>query len=76
MAEIVVGAKRALTVHVLPFVDAGCPLMRKPTWALVTTPPHTHITASSDPPVAQMLIFGMMPLPLQLWPEQADVGAC
>ena len=76
MAQTVVAAKRAPTVHILPVIDSGQPVMRQPTWALVTAPPHTQITAGSDLPVSQMLVFGMMPLPLQLWPEQADVGAC
>ena len=76
LAQTVVGAIRSLIVHILPLIDGGQPFVRQPTWALVTAPPHTQITASSDLPVSQMLISGMMPLPLQLWPEQADVWAC
>jgi len=76
LAQTVVGAVRALTVHILPFINAAQPFVRQPTWALVTTPPHAHVTPGCDPLVSQMLIFGMMPLPLQLWPEQADVWAC
>ncbi len=76
LAQIVVGAKRALTIHILPVIDGGQPFVRQPTRTLVTPPPHTQITAGCDLPVSQMLVFGMMPLPPQLWPEQADVGAC
>ena len=76
MTQACVGAKRALTVHIMPIVDGGHPLVRKPTQTLVTSPPHTLATAGRDPLVSQMLIFGMVPLPLQLWPEQADVWAC
>ncbi len=50
--------------------------MRQPTRTLITTPPHTQTAAGCDLPVSQVLILGMMPLPLQLWPEQADVWAC
>ena len=76
LAQTSVGAKRALMVHILPVTDIGQSLMREPTWTLVTTPPHAQVTASCDPPVSQIPIFGMVPLPLQLWPEQADVWAC
>jgi len=76
LAQTVVGAVRALTVHILPFIDAGQPFMRQPTWALVTAPPHAQITADCDLPVSQMLIFGTMPLRLQLWPQEADIRAC
>ena len=73
---MVVGAKGALGVDILPVADSGQPFVRKPTRTLVTTPPHTQTAAGCDLPVSQELIFGMMPLPLQLWPEQADVWAC
>ena len=76
LAQTVVGAVRASTVHILPVIDSGQPFVRQPTWALVTTPPYAQVTAGCDSPVSQMLVFGMMPLPLQLWPEQADVWAC
>ena len=76
MAQTVVGAIRALSVHILPFLNAGHPFVWQPTWALVTDPPHAHVVAGCDLLVGQMLIFGMMPLLLQLWPEQADVWAC
>ena len=76
MAQTVVGAVRALTVHILPFLNAGHPFVWQPTWALVTDPPHTHVVAGCDLLVCQVLIFGMMPLLLHLWPEQADVWAC
>ena len=73
LAQTVVGAIRALTVHILPVGDRGQPFVLQPTWALVTAPPHTQTAAGCDLPASQDLIFGMMPLPLQLWPEQADV---
>ncbi len=76
LAQTVVGAVRALTVHILPDIDAGHPFMWQPTWALVTNPPYAHAVAGCDLPVSQMLIFGMMPLLLQLWPQEADAGAC
>ena len=76
MAQTVVGAIRALSIHILPVIDSGHPVMPKPTGTLVTTPPHAQVAASRDLLVSQMLIVGMKPLPLQLWPEQADVGAC
>ncbi len=76
LAQMVVGAKGALGVDILPVADSGQPFVRKPTRTLVTTPPHTQTAAGCDLPVSQELIFGMMPLPLQLWPEQADVWAC
>ena len=73
LAQIVVGAKRALTVHIVPVIDGGHPLVQMPTRTLVTSPPHTQTTAGCDPLVSQMLIFSMVPLHLQLWPEQADI---
>jgi len=76
LAQTVVGAIRALSIHILPVIDSGHPVMRMPTGTLVTTPPHTQVAASRDLIVSQILIFVMMPLPLQLWPEQAGVGAC
>jgi len=76
LAQTVVGAIRAPIVHILPVIDSGQPFMRQPTWTLVTAPPHTQITAGCDLPVSQMLVFGMMPLPLHFGPEQADVWAC
>ena len=76
LAESVVGTKRALTVHAVPIIDGGCPLMRKPTGTLVTYPPHTQTTAGCDPLVSQVLVFDMVPLPLQLRPEQADIWIC
>ncbi len=76
MAQMVISAKRALAVHILPIFDFGQPLVRKPGGTLVSSPPHTQTTAGCDPPVPQMLIFGMMPLPLQLWPQEADVRTC
>ena len=76
MAQTVVGAIGTLTVHILPGIDGGQPLMWEPTRTLVTCPPHAQVTAGFDLPVSQMLIFGVVPLPLQLWPEQADVWAC
>ena len=76
MAQTGVGAVRALTVHFLPLIDGGQPLMQKPTGTLVTTPPDTQIAAGCDVPVSQVVILGMMPLPLQFWPQQADVWAC
>ncbi len=59
LAQTVVGAVRALTIHALPFIDAGHPFMWQPTWALVTAPPHAHVVASCYLPVSQMLIFSM-----------------
>ncbi len=76
LAQTVVGAIRALTVHILPFIDAAHPFVWQPTWALVTNPPHAHVVVGCDLLGPQMLIFVMMPLLLQVWPEQADVGAC
>ncbi len=76
LAQTVVGAIRALSIHILPVIDSGHSLMPKPVGTLVTTPPHAQVVACPDLLVSQMLILGMMPLPLQLWPEQADVGAC
>ena len=75
LAQTIVGAVRALVVHIVPVVDSAHPFMRKPTGTLVTCPPDTQVTAGCDLPVSQVLVFGMMPLPLQLWPEQADVWA-
>ncbi len=76
LAQSVVGAKRALSVHILPFLNAGHPFVWQPTRALITDPPNAHGVAGCDLLVCQMLIFGVMPLLLQLWPEQADVWAC
>jgi len=73
LTQTVVGAIRASTVHTLPVLDGGQPFVRKSTRTLVTTPPHAQTAAGCDLPVSQMPIFGMMPLLLQLWPEQADV---
>ncbi len=73
LTQTVVSAKRALTVPILPVADSGQPFVQKPTRTLVTTPPHTQTAAGCDVPVSQELTFGMMPLPLQLWPQQADV---
>jgi len=64
LAQTSVSAERTLAVHILPFIDSGRPFVRQPTWALVTNPPHAQITAAGDLPVSQMLVFGMMPLPL------------
>jgi hypothetical protein len=75
LAQTVVGAIRALIVHILPITDGGQPFVWEPTRTLVTTPPHAQVTAGRDPPVSQMLIFGAMPLPPQLWPQEADVWA-
>ncbi len=75
LAQTVVGAIRALIVHILPVIDSGRPFVQKPTWTLITAPPHAQVTAGSDLLVSQVLILGMMPLPLQLWPQQADVWA-
>ncbi len=74
--QTVVSAERASAVNILPVADRGRPFVRKPTRTLVATPPHTQTTAGCDLPASQELVFGMMPLPLQLWPEQADVWAC
>jgi len=63
-------------VHMLPGIHSGHPLMHKSTGTLVTRPPHTQATAALYLLVCQMQIFGMMPLPLQLWPQKADVWAC
>jgi hypothetical protein len=63
-------------VHMLPGIHIGHPLMHKSTGTLVTPPPHMQTTATLYLLVCQMLIFGMMPLPLQLWPQKADVWAC
>ncbi len=76
LAQTVVAAIGALIVHILPVIDGGHPLVWNPTWALVTPPPHTQTAANCYLPVSQMLLFGMMPLPLQFWPQEADVGAC
>ncbi len=76
MAQLVVGAKRALIVHILPVFDSGQPFVQKATWTLVRAPPHTKTTAGCHLLVSQMLLFGMMPLPLQRWLDQADVWAC
>ncbi len=76
LAETIVGAKRALAVHILPVANSGQPFMRKPMRTLITCPPHTQTAAGCDLPVSQVLIFSMMPLPLHFWPEQADVWAC
>ena len=76
LTQTAVSAKRALGVRVLPGTDSGSPFMWKATRTLVTTPPHTQTAAGCDLSVSQELIFGMMPLPLQLWPQQADVRAC
>ena len=76
LAQTVVSAIVALTVHILPGIDNGQLFVRQPTWALVTAPPHTQSAAGCDLPISQVLIFGVMPLPLQLWPQQADVWAC
>jgi len=75
LAQTVVGAVRALAVHTLPGTDSGGPFMWKATWTLITTPPHTQSAAGCDLPAPQVLVFGMMPLPLHFWPEQADVWA-
>ncbi len=72
LAQTVVGALRALTLHILPDIDGGWPLVRKPTGTLITTPPDTQIAAGCNLPVSQVLIFGTIPLPLQLWPQQAE----
>ncbi len=76
LAQTVVGAIRALTVHILPFIDAAHPFVWQPTRALVTDPPNAHVVVGCDLLVSKMLIFVMMPLLLQLWPKQADVWAC
>ncbi len=76
LAQTLVGAKRTLMVRMLPVTYSGHPFMLKSTGTLVTPPPHTQTPASLYLLVCQMLIFGMMPLPLQLWPPQADVWAC
>jgi len=76
LAQIVVCAERALTVHILPLVDGGQPLMGKPTGTLVTSPPDMQTTVGADLPVSKVLILGVMPLHLQLWPQQADFRAC
>ena len=75
-AQTVVSAERALSVNILSVADSGQPFVCKPTRTLVTSPPHMQTAAGCDLPASQELIFGMMPLPLQLWPEQADVWAC
>ena len=76
LAQTVVGAIRALSVHILPTTDGSQPFMRQLTRTLVTCPPDTQVTADCDPLVSEVLVFVMMPLPLQVWPEQADVWAC
>jgi len=62
LAELVVGAKGALAVHVLPGVHPGCPLMWLPTWTLVACPPHAQSTAWPNEFVSQVEILGMVPL--------------
>ena len=64
LAQTVVGAKRALTVPNLPSGNSRHPFVQKPTGTLVTAPPHTQDTTACDLPVCQLVIFGMMPLPL------------
>ena len=76
LTQTVVSAERALAVPILPVADSGQPFVRKPTRTLVASPPHMQTAAGCDMLVSQELVFGMMPLPLQLWPEQADVWAC
>ncbi len=62
LAELVVGAKGAPAVHVLPGVNTGCPLMRLPTGTLVAFPPHARLTAGPNDSVSQVVILGMVPL--------------
>lgn len=61
-AELVVGAKGAPAVHVLPVIDPGLPLMWLPTWALAASPPHAQSAAWPNDYVFQVVIFGMVPL--------------
>ena len=74
--QTVVSAERASAANILPVADRGQPFVWKRTRTMVTTPPHTQTAAGCDLPVSQELIFGMMPLPLRFWPQQADVRAC
>ncbi len=77
LTKTVVSAEGALAVPILPVADSGQPLMRTPTRTLVASPPHMQTAAGCDVPVSQeLVVFGLMPLPLQLWPQEADVWAC
>ena len=46
LAQMLVGANRRLTVHMLPVVNSGHPFMLKSTGTLVTPPLHMQTTAA------------------------------
>ena len=58
-----------------PGTNRCFPGMRTAEWALITLPPHLPAAERLDENVAEMSIFGMIPLALQFWAEQADVRA-
>ena len=62
VAKIPIGTERTLTVHALPVIDVGQPLMRQSTGTLVTCPPDKPTAARLNLYVSQGPILDMMPL--------------
>ena len=66
------GTERTVTAFRSVF-DRRFPLMRLAMWALVTLPPSLSVRMWLHHYAAKMIVFGMMPLLLQIWLQAADV---
>jgi len=60
-------------VKFLPIGDTGHPFMWESTWTLITHPPNPNVAVRLDNDVSQVKVLGMVPLLLDLWPEEADI---
>lgn len=66
------GTERTVTAY-RSGLDNRFPLMRFAMWALVTLPPSLSVRLWRHHYAAKMTIFGVIPLPLQIWLRAADV---
>ena len=80
------GSKRVMLTHSFAYAEwtaiilcsvahLGLPLMGMTIWTIRACPMHLSPAVWSNADIAQVCIFGMVPLLLQLWAEQADVWA-
>jgi len=57
-----------------PAEYSGLPNVRKAIWALITCPPHLTTAVRPDDAAAKVYVALVVPLSLQLFCKQADVG--